>query len=70
MDDIDVEEKACPTLFLRSGSPDVVASLNIEDSTSLIVEAVSNAPPDGVLTEPFLGPEPMENPDKEEVVER
>lgn len=69
MDDIDVEEKACPTLFRRSGSPDVVASLKIEDSTSLIVEAVSNAP-EGDLTEPDLGPDAMENPDNEDVVER
>lgn len=70
MDEIDVEEKAWPTLFRRSGSPEVVASLKIEDSASLIVDAVSNAPPDGDLTEPVLGPEPMENPESEDVVER
>ena len=66
---MDVEEKACPILFLRSGSPDVVASLNMEDSTSLIEEAVSNAP-DGVLTEPVLGPDAMEKPERDDVVER
>lgn len=69
MDDMDVEENACPTLFRSRGSPDVVASLKIEDSTSLIVEAVSKAP-EGDLTEPDLGPEAMENPDSEDVVDR
>lgn len=56
-------------LFRSSGSPEVVASLNIEDSTSLIVEAVSNAP-DGDLEEPALGPEAMEKPERDEVAER
>ena len=69
MDDMDVDEKACPILFRKSGSPDVVASLKMEDSTSLIVDAVSNAP-DGDLVELALGPEAMENPDREDVVER
>ena len=64
-----MDEKACPVFFPRSGSPDVVASLKIEDSTSLIVDAVSNAP-DGDLVEEALGPEAMENPDRDDVAER